>query len=124
MARGRLERLNQVLDELRRDNPGLHACAVVSSDGMPVAARLPEGVDDLKVAAMAAALQGVAEQAVGELDARGLRQLVVEGEGARLIVRGINSDFMLVMVVKSDSMLGYALWQARRAAKRLSRILG
>ncbi|RLF04910.1 MAG: hypothetical protein DRK00_05690 [Thermoprotei archaeon] len=121
--KSRYEQLSQILEELRRDNPGLDACAVVSGDGMPVAAVMPEGVDDLKISAMAATLQGVAEQVVRELRGGGLKQLVAFGEREILIIRSVNQDFALVMVVRPDSKLGYALWQARRASESLGKLL-
>ncbi|RLE98816.1 MAG: hypothetical protein DRJ57_03295, partial [Thermoprotei archaeon] len=62
--KSRYEQLSQSLEELRRDNPGRDACAVGCGEGMPVAAVMPEGVDDLRISAMAATLQGVAEQVV------------------------------------------------------------
>lgn len=90
---------------------------------MPVAAVMPEGVDDLKISAMAATLQGVAEQVVRELRGGGLKQLVAFGEREVLIIRSVNQDFTLVMVVRPDSKLGYALWQARRASESLGKLL-
>jgi len=123
MQGGKYEAVTQVLREMKRDNPALDAVAVVSSDGMPVVALMGEA-DELKVAAMSATLHGVAEQVMGELRGGSLRHLIVTSDGGTLIVRSINKDLVLVMLVRLESKLGFALWQAEQAAQKIGKILG
>ena len=120
--KSRLELINEVLEEMRRDNPGLDAVAVVSSDGMPVASLMKEA-DELKVSAMAATLHGVAEQVIKELRGGDLGYVAVTSGRGILIIKSINQNFVLVLLVGTSSRLGYALWQAERSARRLNELL-
>ncbi|MEM0227070.1 MAG: roadblock/LC7 domain-containing protein, partial [Thermofilaceae archaeon] len=119
---GRYEAVSQILEEMKRDNPALDAVAVVSSDGMPVVSAMSEA-DELKVSAMAATLQGVAEQVIKELRGGALRHLIVTSEGGTLIIKSVSRDFVLVMLVRLESKLGFALWQAEQASQKIGKIL-
>ncbi len=121
-AQGRFEAVSRILDEMRRDNPALDAVGVVSSDGMPVVTLMSEA-DELKVSAMVATLQGVAEQVIKELRGGAMKHMIVTSEGGALIVKSISSDLILVMLVKAESKLGFALWQAEQAVQKISKIL-
>ncbi|MEM0023894.1 MAG: roadblock/LC7 domain-containing protein [Thermofilaceae archaeon] len=119
---GRYEAVSQILEEMKRDNPALDAVAVVSSDGMPVVSAMSEA-DELKVSAMAATLQGVAEQVIKELRGGAMRHLIVTSEGGTLIIKSVSRDFVLVMLVRLESKLGFALWQAEQASQKIGKIL-
>ncbi|MEM2372775.1 MAG: roadblock/LC7 domain-containing protein [Thermofilaceae archaeon] len=119
---GRYEAVSQILEEMKRDNPALDAVAVVSSDGMPVVSAMSEA-DELKVSAMAATLQGVAEQVIKELRGGAMRHLIVTSEGGTLIVKSVSRDFVLVMLVRLESKLGFALWQAEHASQKIGKPL-
>jgi len=108
--------------ELRRDNPSLDAVALVTSDGMPVASQIGEA-DELKVSAMAATLQGVAEQVIKELRGGSLKHVIVTSEGGTLVIKSVGKDFVLVMLVRAESKLGFTLWQAEQASQRIDKIL-
>jgi len=120
--KGRYEAVNQVLEDMRKDNPGLDAVALVTSDGMPVASQIGEA-DELKVSAMAATLQGVAEQVIKELRGGSLRHVIVTSDGGTLVIKNIGRDFVLVMLVRVESKLGFTLWQAEQASQRIDKIL-
>ncbi|MCS7104295.1 MAG: roadblock/LC7 domain-containing protein [Thermofilaceae archaeon] len=119
---GRYEAVNHVLEEMRRDNPGLDAVAVVSSDGMPVVT-LMSAADELKVSAMAATLQGVAEQVIKELRGGELRHVIVTSEEGTLVIKSVSKDFVLVMLVRVEAKIGFSLWQAEQASLKIAKIL-
>lgn len=119
---GRYEAVNRVLEEMKRDNPGLDAVAVVSSDGMPVVT-LMSVADELKVSAMAATLQGVAEQVIKELRGGELRHVIVTSEEGTLVIKSVSRDFVLVMLVRVEAKIGFSLWQAEQASLKIAKIL-
>lgn len=120
--KGRYELLNDILEGMRKDNPGLDAVAVVTSDGMPVVSLMKEA-DELKVSAMAATLQSVAEQVVKELRGGNMAYLAVKSDKGTILVKSLGKDFILVMLISAESKLGYALWQAESAGERISKVL-
>ncbi len=118
----RLETINEVLNDLRRASPDIEACAVVSVDGLPIASVLPPNVDEAKVAAMAAAIQGVADRVSKELNVGVLRQVYIEGENGGVLVMNASPDAALVVVVRKGARLGLILYEVRRAAERLAEV--
>ncbi len=59
----RSERLDQAIHALLAQTPEIEAAAVVSFDGLPMAAALPPSMDEDRVAAMSAALLSLGERA-------------------------------------------------------------
>lgn len=114
--------MTQVLETLKRDNPSLDAAVLVTGDGMPVVSLLGEA-DELKVSAMAATLQGVAEQVIKELRGGSLKHVIVASDGGTLVIKSVSKDFVLVLLVKAESKLGFTLWQAETASQQIDKIL-
>lgn len=59
--------MRQLLDQVVERVPGVLGALVSSADGFTLASRLPAGADAASVAAMSAALLGVANQLVGTM---------------------------------------------------------
>lgn len=119
----REESISEVLRELMRSSPDIIACLVVSADGLPIASVLPSTVDETKVAAMAAAMGGVAEKVVSELNVGPFKQVYVKGEEGGVIVTSINPDADLVVVVRGDAKLGLVLYEIGKTTKKILEML-
>lgn len=119
----RAENIHRALEELTRASADIVACMVISADGLPIASVLPSGVDEAKVAAMAAAMSGVAEKVVSELNVGPFHQVYVKGEGGGVVVTSINPDADLVVVVRRDAKLGLVLYEIGKAVKRIQEML-
>lgn len=108
--------LDDTLAGLLADVPGLEAAAVVTPDGLPMAAALPAGMDEEKVAALSAALLALGERAASGLGRGGLAQVCIEGETGTVVLVGAGSEAVLVAVAGTTARTGLVLWEVRRAA--------
>ena len=79
-AGSRSDRLDQAIHGLLSQTPEIEAAAVVSFDGLPMAAALPPSMDEDRVAAMSAALLSLGERAAQGLGRGELSQVYIEGE--------------------------------------------
>ena len=88
-----------------RQSCGAMASAVISRDGLVIAADLPEGVSMETFAIMCATLLGAASTANSELKVGTPRHVVVESEDAKMVVVGAGRKALIVAVVgrKADT---------------------
>lgn len=126
----RSEALNRNLAALHREAPDVRGSAVMTGDGLVIAA-YPPGWDGDRhnptggenVAAMAAVLAGQAER-TGERLAQGrLERLVLEGEHGTLAILPITDDAGLALLIAKDAKLGLTLQAARRIVGQLANVL-
>lgn len=97
--------------------------AVVSKDGLLVAARLPPDVDSGVFSAMVAAMHAAGETAVKELK-RGAPQIVsVESERNIVLAYSLDSIRLLVALFDSRANLGLIRYELSKTAEELRKLL-
>lgn len=112
----RSAKLDQILAELVGQVPEVEAAAVVSFDGLAMAAALPAGMDEDRVAAMSAALLSLGERAAEGLGRGELSQIYVEGENGTVFLISADDEAVLVAVGARGAKVGLVLFEVRRAA--------
>lgn len=120
---GRASRLESVLAELVSQAPEIEAAAVVSFDGLPMAAALPPTMDEDRVAAMSAALLSLGERAAEGLGRGHLSQVYIEGASGTVFLVSADGEAVLVAVAEHGAKAGMMLFEVRRAAARLADVL-
>jgi predicted regulator of Ras-like GTPase activity (Roadblock/LC7/MglB family) len=120
---GRSSRLDRVLAELVAQVPEIEAASVVSFDGLPMAAALPDGMDEDRVAAMSAALLSLGERAAEGLGRGLLSQVYVEGENGTVFLVSADDEAVLVAVAAKGAKVGLMLFEVRRAATAVADVL-
>lgn len=76
---------------------GVHAVALINIQGIPISSILPEGSDDIKVAAMTAAIVTLGERACREYKKGNLNIVFIQGENGKLLIVDCGPDFVLTM---------------------------
>lgn len=118
------------LAALQRAVPAVRGAALISAEGLVIAAYPPGWDADIHdptgaehVAALAAVMAGQAERALARLDQGAFQQIVVEGERGTLAIVQAHTDAALTLLIERGAALGLALHAARAAAHDLSAIL-
>ena len=119
----RAVRLDQILAELVGQVPEIEASAVVSFDGLAMAAALPPNMDEDRVAAMSAALLSLGERAADGLGRGALSQIYVEGENGTVFLVSADDEAVLVAVAARGAKVGLMLFEVRRAAAAVAEAL-
>ncbi|HET7900682.1 MAG TPA: roadblock/LC7 domain-containing protein [Candidatus Nanopelagicales bacterium] len=120
---GRAARLDRALGDLLAQAPELEAAAVVSFDGLAMAARLPRGMDEDRMAAMSAALLSLGEKAAQGLGRGDLSQVYVEGETGTVFLVSCDDEAVLVAVAAAGAKAGLMLFEVRRASAAIGAVL-
>ena len=124
MASGsRSERMIERLRELQVNSPDVEAAAIVSVDGLPIAASLPRSVEEDRVAAMSAAMHSLGERIADELGRGMLDEVYIRGGEGFVIVRAVGEEAVLAVLARQQAKLGLLFLDMRRAAEEFSTIL-
>jgi predicted regulator of Ras-like GTPase activity (Roadblock/LC7/MglB family) len=126
----RSEALRQSLQALHRRAPGISGSAIITSDGLVIAAHPPGWDSDIQdpkgaesVAAMASVIASAAERTVARLQQGALERVLIEGEQGVVGVFPCTLDAALAVMVAKDAKLGLAAHAARQAALEIGVIL-
>lgn len=119
----RAARLAGALDDFVRSAPDVEAAAVVSFDGLPMASALPDELEEDQLGAMSAALLSLGEQAAEGLGRGALNQVFVEGRDGFVFLMSADHEAVLAAVARRTAKIGLMLFEMRRAADRIGRIL-
>jgi len=119
----RSERLDRAIHALLSQTPEIEAAAVVSFDGLPMAAALPPSMDEDRVAAMSAALLSLGERAAQGLGRGELSQVYIEGDAGTVFLISADDEAVLVAVAAKGAKVGMMLYEVKIAAARVATIL-
>jgi len=97
---------------------GAVGAILATTDGLPLAVRLPARQDRDSLAAAAAALGGLAAQVLSRLERGGFELAVFDAEKMRVFVRPLSLGFLLV-VGETEANVGLIAEDMRRAASDL-----
>ena len=85
-----VENLDDLLKKLVGAIPEVKAAAIVSTEGLPIALALPQGIEETKFAAMIAALFLLSEKAINEMHRGEYDQLYIKGTSGYLLIQSVS----------------------------------
>lgn len=115
--------LRPVLRTLNGVSPDIEASAVITSDGLTIAAVMGDGVDRDRFGAMCASLLALADRAAQEISRGQLKQVLVEGELGTMLLVHAGTDTVLAVASRPTQNLGMVFLEARRAAQKVRETL-
>ncbi len=111
------------LRELQANTPDVEASAVVSVDGLTIAASLPAMVEEDRVSAMSAAMLSLGDRIAGELGRGGLDQVYIHGDDGYVLLTAVGRDAVLTVLARKEAKLGLVFLEMSRAAADLEALL-
>ena len=119
--------INEVLEGFVSKLPAIDFASVVSLEGLPISSFpsvLPNNLDDVRVAAMTAAILSLGERAVMETGKGEIERILVEGDSGFLISVQSGSKAVLTASANRSVKLGLIFLDMKQAAKKIGEILG
>jgi uncharacterized protein len=130
MPQHRSDSLNQALAALHQAAPDLHGSAVITPDGLVMAAYPPGWDGNIhdplggdNVSAMAAVVADLAAKTLTRLEQGDLERVLMEGALGTVAVFPAGKDAALAVLITKEAKLGLTLSAARRATERVRAIL-
>jgi len=115
--------LDVILNDFERNVPHVQATAVVSTDGLVIASRLPSEVEEDRIGAMGAAILSISNRSGGELERGEIIRVLIEGDDGYILIRSIGEYAILVALVEKDVRLGLLFYEANKCIVELLKIL-
>lgn len=106
--------LDDILKKLVASIPEVKAASIVSTEGLPIASALPQGVDETRISAMNAALLSLAKILAIEMGHGEFEQLYVKGSDGYLLVLSAGPNTVLSVSTTKDVRLGLIFLDAKR----------
>ena len=123
MAQTLSDQLDAILGEFERNVPHVEATAVVSTDGLVIASRLPDQVEEDRIGAMGAAILSISSRSGDELDRGEMERVLIEGKTGYILIRSIGEDAILVALIDKDVRLGMLFYECKKCIGKLTEIL-
>ena len=117
------EKLTNILQSFVTGTTDVQGAALVTPDGLPLAASLPGGMDEERVSAMSAAMLSLGERIGGELARGGIDRIYVEGDKGYGILTSCGEDAVFLVLASQSAKQGLLLLEIKRALAELKAIL-
>ncbi len=117
------EQLEKILKDLKSVGD-IEASAIVSRDGLLIAADISQNVNADAFAAMTATMLGAAETATSELGKGIPDRVIVEGKEGKIIATGAGPKALLVVMTNPRANLGLVLLEMGKASEKIKELLG
>ncbi|MCC6129936.1 MAG: roadblock/LC7 domain-containing protein [Acidobacteria bacterium] len=119
----RIDDLNHSLSELKASSGDIEACAVVAEDGLMMASSLPQGVEEARVAAMAAAMLTMSTRTMRELKRGNLKQLFLSGDDGYVVIMQAGPHAVLIALARKEAKLGLLFFDMARSSETIAKVL-
>lgn len=119
----RADMLTSILAELNGSSADIEASAIVSTDGLMMAALLPSTMDEDRVGAMSAALLSLGDRTAKELARGGLEQVLIKGDKGYILMTHAGEDAVLTVLAKPQAKLGLIFLDVKRAAESVGKVI-
>lgn len=117
------EKLRIILQNFVNSTSDVEGAALVSPDGLPIAARLPSGMDEERTSAMSAAMLSLGERIGVELSTGIIERLYVEGTNGYGILIGCGEDAVLLVLATKSAKQGLLMLEIKRTVTEIKMVL-
>lgn len=117
------QQLEQALLELNRSSTDIEASAVISKDGLIIASQLPQGLDQDRVGAMAAAVLSMGERTADELRRGELDQVLIKGGDGYAMLAQAGDEAVISVLAQPEAKLGLIFLDVKRTAEVVAKLL-
>ena len=103
--------LEDLLKDIMDNVEGVKAAQLTADTGQPLASILPTSADDMRLAAMTAALCSLSERAIGEMGLGEFEQSYIKGSKGYLLILHAGEDRVLSVSTTKDIKLAPILYK-------------
>ncbi|MHA1713488.1 MAG: roadblock/LC7 domain-containing protein [Candidatus Ranarchaeia archaeon] len=115
------EEIESLLRELHEKVPQVTSSAIVSIEGLPIASLLSETMDEMRIAAMTAAMLSMGENASTTLNKGTLKEIIVSGNKGYIISLSAGPNAVLTVSASKEGLqLGLIYHFMKKIADQIS----
>lgn len=117
-----IAQLSQVLEQLRRDTPGVLSATLASTDGLTIASTLTRSHEADRIAAMSGSISALAGALTRETGHDAPERVILESANGRILAMSVpaaTGEMVLAVVASPAALLGKLLWSCAATAQAL-----
>ena len=95
----------------------------MAEDGLMMASSLPQGVEEARVAAMAAAMLTMSTRTMRELKRGNLKQLFLSGDDGYVVIMQAGPHAVLIALARKEAKLGLLFFDMARSSETIAKVL-
>jgi predicted regulator of Ras-like GTPase activity (Roadblock/LC7/MglB family) len=114
------EHLDTILKEILKAIPKVKAAAFISTEGLPIASALPQGVDKTRMATIIASLSSLAERSIIEMRKGEFDQIIILWNKGYLIIMPTGPK--LILIVYLTDIRGI-FFECKRTSERIAKLI-
>jgi predicted regulator of Ras-like GTPase activity (Roadblock/LC7/MglB family) len=118
-----IDKLNYVLQNFVSATNDIQGAALVTPDGLTLAATLPGAMDDERVSAMSAAMLSLGERIGKELERGGVDRISVEGDKGFGILTSCGEEAVFLVLASSAAKQGLLMLEIKRALEEIKLVM-
>ena len=103
--------LEELLKDIMDNVEGVKAAQLTADTGQPLASILPSTADEMRLAAMTAALCSLSERAIGEMGLGEFEQSYIQAKKGYLLILHVGEDQVLTVSTTKDVKLAPILYK-------------
>ncbi|MDD5277376.1 MAG: roadblock/LC7 domain-containing protein [Methylovulum sp.] len=108
-----------LLLDLNEKSATIKASAIISKDGVVMAAALPEDMDEDSIGAMSAALYSVSSRSIEDLVGGVVDQIMIKGSHGYILIAHAGKEAVLTVITKTHEELDHIFLELQRTAEQL-----
>ncbi|MCF2136464.1 MAG: roadblock/LC7 domain-containing protein [Candidatus Thorarchaeota archaeon] len=101
----------------------IKAWMLLSKEGLPIASAVPEVMEEVEIAAMAASILGVADLAAERMDQGQLEEVLLTNENGQIILKSAGEKAILILSAKKTLRAGLLVYAAKSAVEKIAPLL-
>lgn len=117
------DQIKKILGNFVNTTASIHAAAVMTRDGIPIASKLNEGINEERLSAISASLLSLANRAVKDLEQGDLEQVLIDSTKGFVLMLKVGESAVLSVISEQNSRLGMLLIEAKKSARVLAEII-
>ncbi|GAB4183522.1 MAG: roadblock/LC7 domain-containing protein [Coleofasciculaceae cyanobacterium] len=107
-------KLGMIVQKFVATTPEVQGAAVVTPDGLPLAASLPGSMDEERVSAMSAAMLSLGERIGKELLGGTTERIYVEGDEGFTVLTSCGDEAVFLVLAGKDAKQGVLMLEIKR----------
>lgn len=117
------EKLGYILQNFVSATSDIQGAAIVTPDGLPLAANLPNVMDEERVSAMSAAMLSLGERIGVELARGSIDRIFVEGTEGFSVLTNCGQDAVFLVLANKAAKQGVLMLEIKRVVAELKLVL-
>ena len=113
--------MNPILLDLNETSANIQASAIISTDGLVLAAVIPNGgMDEDTIGAICAGLYSLGSRSAKEFAAGSMEQIIVRFANGYLLMVHAGTELVLTVITKTHAELDLILLELKRSVEKIT----